>query len=345
MKVIEYVRLDSENSHLLEELKNDESINQFIHVSENFLNYLLSSENVLYNFIYSYDNLVGSVHIETYDYYAVFSIEILNSYQRQGIASQVLKDLKDNIFNLDITHYKVAIEPNNIASTQLFSKSGFIHTGYEENLLVFKHYVEELFVTSDELNSIINRNVKKVKTVFPKVEFEEYIVIPRLNNTIMLRFYNIDIESISIEDLNNREKAIRELVEPDFLANFLGMDYKKFGLVVSELEKTLLNVDKELQELNYIVIPSYYDSINADLNRLSDISGSTLNFWELQIHDEEIDILFFTDNLEVNSINNLKFSPIKYNASYDGIIKAELHAIKEKVSLVEVLLRYQSDIE
>ena len=201
--------------------------------------------------------------------------------------------------------------------------------------------MSDLFTLSDELNTLINQNVSRVKETYNNVDYEEYIVIPKLNNMIMLRFTNNDIKSLTLEELSKREQKIRELVSPNFLANFLGKDYKIFGLNINSLEKTLLNANSSLKTLGVGYYPMYYEQIENDLSKISYIFGEKLDFWELQVHEGIIDVLFFTDDLDIKEINNLTFSPVKYNDSYNGINKALLHAIKEETSLVEVLLRYQ----
>lgn len=344
MNNLKYVRLNKTNTYLIDDLKNDHTINEFIHISDHFVEYLLSSDEILYLYIYVNDTLAGALHIERKDGIGTFSIEIMQKYQRQGIALTVLNDLKDNKFGLDINQYKITIELNNESSLGLFKKAGFIHTGSEDNLLIFEWYMKDLYSISNELSEMINKNVMLVKNAFPHVVYEEYIVIPMLNNMIMLRFSNRDIQDLSLIELSSREDAIREIVAPDFLANFVGRDYKTYGLKINELENTLIQVEKSLKSIVYRNLPSYFDDIKNDLNRISKIYGEDLYFWELQIHERSIEVLFFSKVKEKKRVDNLTFSPIECNESYNGIIKAELHAIEEGVSLVEIMLRYQNDI-
>lgn len=99
---LRFVDIFCENYHLVELLNSDPSINKYIHVSENYVDYLLRGENVIFKFIFLEEDLVGGLHIETLEQVATFSIQILTKHQKRGIGTQVINALKQNIFFLDI---------------------------------------------------------------------------------------------------------------------------------------------------------------------------------------------------------------------------------------------------
>lgn len=198
-----------------------------------------------------------------------------------------------------------------------------------------------LFVISNEMRNLVDFQVSNVISHFPMVRFEEYIVIPRLNNTVMLRFSNSDIDQLSLNDLSIRENMIREIVSPDFLANFIGKDYSRFGLQVENLQKTLLNAHTCLDKTEYKYKPSYYKKVQIDNEKLNSIFGVDFEIWEYQVEQNEIELLCFSNEMDSSKSGNITFIPIKHDDSFSGIIKAQIEAISKEVSLCEVLLKYQ----
>jgi hypothetical protein len=201
-----------------------------------------------------------------------------------------------------------------------------------------------LYVKSEKLKFKIEKLVDEVTNVFSNIRFEEFIVVCDINNMIMLRFDNVDLNEISYNDLIEREKVIRSIVWPDFLANFMGSNYEKFGLNLRELSTTLGKCNDSLQEAKLSIKPSYFYNVEKDSNKLKAIIGGEIKLWEYQVHGDSVDILYFTDSIiEKYRKNDIDFYPLKYDFTYKGIIKAELQAIVEETSLCEILLRYQDN--
>lgn len=200
----------------------------------------------------------------------------------------------------------------------------------------------ELFIKSKELEIMINHRVQLVKEAFPNVEYDEFIVLGKMKNRIILRFYNLDIEEMTYENLVERETEIRKLVEPEFLANFLGKEYKKFGLDLNRLSDTLINCYKLIKVDIDFVQPTYYEFIEEDFSSIKAQNHSVKDIWEIQVYSENVDVLYFTD-LETDKykINKINFYPIKYDQSYEGILKAEYLAMIEETSLGDILIRFQ----
>lgn len=133
---IQYIDLNTDNKTYIDVLKSDQSINQYIHVDDIklYVDYLLKTPNVKYKFVFNNGVLVGALHIETTEKVGTFSIEILSKFQRQGVGYQILTDLKQNRFKLDINTYIVYIESYNVNSIKLFEKSEFKLDGIQDNL-------------------------------------------------------------------------------------------------------------------------------------------------------------------------------------------------------------------
>ncbi|MGS0972450.1 MAG: hypothetical protein ACVCEJ_04280 [Candidatus Izemoplasmataceae bacterium] len=199
-----------------------------------------------------------------------------------------------------------------------------------------------LYIESQELDDEIQSKIKEVTKHFPNVRLEEYIVVGLLNNVIILRFTNIDLEQLTLSDLSIREVAIRNIVKPNFIANFLGRDYEHFGLNIKKLTTTLHNCFNSLDVEPIIFEPIYQDRIRDDIEKLKGEIGNDVDVWEIQINDANIDVLYFDDiDNENRSLNHISFIPIKYDDSFNGIIKAMYKAVRDDLSLCEVLLAYQ----
>ena len=92
---------------------------------------------------------------------------------------------------------------------------------------------------------------------------------------IMLRFRNKDISLINSQELTKREKKIRDIVSPNFLANFLGRDYENFGLNLKNLHNTLLKCNINLVEENFNFIETITDARgNVYTCDYNDINGN-----------------------------------------------------------------------
>lgn len=199
-----------------------------------------------------------------------------------------------------------------------------------------------LYIESQAFNDEIYSKIEEVNKHFPNVRFEELIVVGLLNNMIILRFSNVDLDQLTLNDLSVREVEIRNIVKPDFIANFLGRDYEHFGLNIKMLNTTLHNCFNSLVVEPIIFEPIYQDRIKKDIEKLKVEIGKDVEIWEIHVNDANIDVLYFDDvDNENKSLNHISFIPIKYDDSFKGVINATYKAIRDEVSLCEVLLTYQ----
>lgn len=200
----------------------------------------------------------------------------------------------------------------------------------------------DLYIKSQAFYDEIYSKIEEVNKHFPNVRFEELIVVGLLNNMIILRFTNVDLDQLTLNDLSVREVEIRNIVKPEFIANFLGRDYEYFGLNIKKLNATLNNCFNSLNVEPIIFEPIYQEKARKDIEILKGVLGKDVEIWEVQINDANIDVLYFDElNNKNRTLNHITFIPIKYDDSFKGVINATYKAIRDDVSLCEVLLAYQ----
>jgi len=140
MKLV-FEDLSVHNKDIFDQIRNDESIRKFIHVDDNYYDYLLSSSHIHYKLIKHNHLYVGGLHVELIDYYATFSIEIMTQNQGKGIGKCIVDLLKQNLFDFNIRTYKVYVETHNTSSIELFTKSGFIKTDEKDNIIEYIYHI------------------------------------------------------------------------------------------------------------------------------------------------------------------------------------------------------------
>ena len=139
---MQYVLLRKEDKDIpvLQELHNLPAIKKYISISENYFEYVTSTENVWYYKIMQENNLIGAVHLEKYDEALYLSIWIRPEFQRKGYASIVLADIENNL-NHGAQFIQVSIEDDNSSSLRLFEKAGYVLVGVDEEL---RDYIKNL---------------------------------------------------------------------------------------------------------------------------------------------------------------------------------------------------------
>lgn len=200
----------------------------------------------------------------------------------------------------------------------------------------------ELFYNSFELKHRISIVVLNVQKVYPKVELDEYIVVPKLNNYIILRFHNNDIESLTYDDLNKREIAIRDIVGKEYFVNFLGSDYSIFGLNLTQLSFTLSKCNDLMDKIPFHDVPSYYERIQNDINCLKKDFDIDSEIWEVQLRKGTTYLLYFS--IEENTdivIGNIHLIPVKYDLSFEGIVKVAIYSHLNRQGFSELLMQTQ----
>ena len=113
------------------------SVAKFISISDNYFDYVTSTNGVFYYKIYCDGVLTGGIHCEINNGIMFLSICIDEKYRRNGIAKKSLNQLflKQTT---DIDFIEVSIDDSNIASLSLFQKLGFLQTGKEDELITMR---------------------------------------------------------------------------------------------------------------------------------------------------------------------------------------------------------------
>ena len=129
------------NKDAFNQIRNDKSIRKFIHVDDNYYDYLLSSSYIHYKLIKHNQLYVGGLQIELIDDYATFSIEIMTQNQGKGIGKCIVDLLKQNFLNFNIKTYMVYVDIYNTSSIELFTKSGFMKTNEKDNITEYIYHI------------------------------------------------------------------------------------------------------------------------------------------------------------------------------------------------------------
>ena len=116
------------------------SISRFISIDEeNYWKYITSTDNVYFYKIYKDDILVATIHLESDNGALYMSVVVFPEYQKQGIATAILKDIQSGKTGLDFDKIQVSIDDKNIASLKLFESVGFIYVNKDEELLEYEY--------------------------------------------------------------------------------------------------------------------------------------------------------------------------------------------------------------
>ena len=132
--------LDDEDIPIIISAYKQPSISQFISIDEeNYWKYITSTDNVFFYKIYKDDILLATIHLELVDCVLYMSVVVFPEYQKQGIATTILKDIQAGKTGLDFDKIRVYIDEKNIASLKLFESAGFVCTGKDEELLEYEY--------------------------------------------------------------------------------------------------------------------------------------------------------------------------------------------------------------
>ena len=116
------------------------SISQFISIDEeNYWKYITSTDNVYFYKIYKDDILVSTIHLESDNRVLYMSVVVFPEFQKQGIATTILKDIQTGNLELGFDKIQVSIDEKNIASIKLFESAEFVCVGKDEELWEYEY--------------------------------------------------------------------------------------------------------------------------------------------------------------------------------------------------------------
>lgn len=200
-----------------------------------------------------------------------------------------------------------------------------------------------MYIRSQEFKNAISSTIKNVEALTNgELCFDEWIALPYYGH-IILRF-DLLKESYTLEDLDHYEALLNERVNSDFLYDFMGTVYKKVGLDPKDLNANLLKCQKVYSDVK--VDPSIFkEKIKEDAQYLLEKCGlkKDLPVWEIQDEGEELYLLILGDKsglIKKAVIDDLKIAVIETEkAMCEGIMKAEIFAKDNKISLVRAILK------
>ena len=133
-------KFDDEDIPTIRSVYKQPSISQFISIDEeNYWRYITSTDNVYFYKIYKDDSLVSTIHLESDDRVLYMSVVVFPEYQKQGIATSILKDIQTGKLGLNFNKIEVSIDEKNTASLKLFENVGFVCIGKNEELFEYEY--------------------------------------------------------------------------------------------------------------------------------------------------------------------------------------------------------------
>ena len=118
------------------------SISRFISIDEeNYWKYITSTDNVYFYKIYKNDILVSTIHLEFDNRVLYMSVVVFPEFQKQGIATTILKDIQTGKLELGFDKIQVSIDEKNIASINLFESAKFVCVGKDTELLEYEYSI------------------------------------------------------------------------------------------------------------------------------------------------------------------------------------------------------------
>jgi RimJ/RimL family protein N-acetyltransferase len=139
---IDYILFDYSNMIDILKIHTDKSVAKYINISHDYIKYVTRSDNVKYYGLYMNDILVGGLQIDFVDKQINIAIMIIQNFQKKGIATSVLKDLKNNALCLPYKKIRGSIESKNEVSIRLFGHSGFNLVDSKDNLNIYEHVLD-----------------------------------------------------------------------------------------------------------------------------------------------------------------------------------------------------------
>ena len=133
------VNQEDKDIFLINEMHSKPEIKKYINISDNYFNYVTNTENVFFYKVYKDRNLVGTIHLEKNDNILYMDILIFPEFQKAGLGTKVISDIKNDIFNLNIKKIEVSIAESNIPSLKLFEKSGFKFVSQDNGLKNYEY--------------------------------------------------------------------------------------------------------------------------------------------------------------------------------------------------------------
>ena len=112
-------------------------ISQFLSISDNYFHYVTNTKNVYFYKIYESEKMIGTIHLEKHENLLHMGILVFPIFQRMGLGTKIIKDILNDIFQLDYERIEISIDEDNTASLRLFENAGFVATSKDHELVNF----------------------------------------------------------------------------------------------------------------------------------------------------------------------------------------------------------------
>ena len=126
----------------LAEIYQEPEIAQYLSISDNYFHYVTNTENVHFYKVYKNGELIGTTHLEKQGTILFMDILVFPKFQRAGLGTKIVKDIKDDVFELGYKIIEISIDETNFASLRLFENAGFVFTSKENELMNFVYKKE-----------------------------------------------------------------------------------------------------------------------------------------------------------------------------------------------------------
>ena len=172
------------------------------------------------------------------------------------------------------------------------------------------------------------------------VEYEEFIALPYFE-LIVLRF-NMNKNTIALEELDKYESIIYGIVGNEFLVDFMGSVYQRAGVDYSNFENKLKELNKQYQNEKCDIVCPFLKEINEDKEELLKLADLPLDIpvWEIQYDEDTIDLLLLGKESkvikELTGENRIIIREAPEEACA-GVLKAAFCAKRKKISLARLL--------
>ena len=112
-------------------------ISKYLSISDNYFKYIANTPNVYFYKAYKNNDMVGAIHLEIEKTVMFLSILVFPEFQRSGYGTEIIRDVQNDVLNLNYETIEISVNEQNIASLNLFKKTGFTFASKEDELLNF----------------------------------------------------------------------------------------------------------------------------------------------------------------------------------------------------------------
>ena len=136
------ININDEHIPLIKEIHDKPEVSKYINISDNYFNYVTTTEKVYFYKVFNKDVIIGTIHLEIYSEKLYMDILVFPEFQRLGYGTKILSDIKRKVLGLEYKAIEVAVDENNIASLRLFENAGFVTISKEDELINLAYKIE-----------------------------------------------------------------------------------------------------------------------------------------------------------------------------------------------------------